>query len=140
MIDGPLIFASIYDLNIDGGSQSVIQFSGINTVVQLLVRTSKDVEGYMDLFDAATDILRAVASKEAAQVAIQKEGLFIPLMEILEHTGISDEGKTEEEKKEDDKKFGETKAALVEAVVSATLAGKKYAGTPFSQKSVLFVA
>ncbi|KAG0071835.1 hypothetical protein BGZ90_012113, partial [Linnemannia elongata] len=106
----------------DGGSQSVIKFSGINTVVQLLVRTSKDVEGYMDLFDAATDILRAVASKEAAQVAIQKEGLFIPLMEILEHTGISDEGKTEEEKKEDDKKFGETKAALVEVVVSATLA------------------
>lgn len=96
-------------------------------MVQLLVRTSKNVEGYMDLFDAATDIMRAVASKEAAQVAIQKEGLFIPLMDILEHTGISDDGKTEEEKKEDDKKFGETKAALVEVVVSATLAGNEVA-------------
>ncbi|KAG0270767.1 hypothetical protein BGZ95_001553 [Linnemannia exigua] len=120
----------------DGGSQSVIKFSGINTVVRLLVRTSKDVEGYMDLFDAVTDILRAVASKEAAQVAIQKEGLFTPLMDILEHTGISDEGKTEEEKKEDDKKFGETKAALVEVVVSATLADENM--TPvFNNKEVM---
>ncbi|KAG0215316.1 hypothetical protein BGX33_001271 [Mortierella sp. NVP41] len=106
----------------DAGSPSVIKFSGINTVAQLLVRTSKDIEKYMDLFDTATDILRAVASKEAAQIAIRKEGLFVPLMDILEHTGISDEGKSEEVKKEDDKKFGETKAALVEVVVSATLA------------------
>ncbi|KAG0372335.1 hypothetical protein BGX24_000387 [Mortierella sp. AD032] len=120
----------------DGGSQSVIKFSGINTVVHLLVRTSKDVERYMDLFDAATDILRAVASREAAQVAIQKEGLFIPLMDILEHTGISDEGKTEEEKKEDDKKFGETKAALVEVVVSATLADENMAPV-FNNKEVM---
>jgi len=113
------------DLDLDGGPQSVIEFSGVNTVVQLLIRTSKDVEAYMDLFDASTDILRAVASKDSAQVAIQKEGLFIPLMDILEHTGISDEGKTAEEKKEDDKKFGETKAALVEVVVSATLTGNR---------------
>jgi hypothetical protein len=125
LIDRTLKSFIICDPNIDGGSQSVIRFSGINTVVQLLVRTSKDVEGYMDLFDAATDIMRAVASKEAAQVAIQREGLSIPLMDILEHTGISDDGKTEEEKKEDDKKFGETKAALLEVVVSATLAGNE---------------
>ncbi|KAF9930635.1 hypothetical protein FBU30_000261 [Linnemannia zychae] len=120
----------------DGGPQSVIKFSGINTVVQLLIRTSKDVEAYMDLFDAATDILRAVASKEAAQVAIQKERLFTPLMDILEHTGISDEGKTAEEKKEDDKKFGETKAGLVEVVVSATLADENMVPV-FNNKEVM---
>jgi hypothetical protein len=93
-------------------------------VVNVLIKTSRDVEEHMDLFDTATDILRAVASREAAQVAIQRERLFIRLMDILENTGISDEGKSEEVKKEDDKKFGETKAALVEVVVSTTLAGK----------------
>ncbi|KAI8598532.1 armadillo-type protein [Dissophora ornata] len=107
---------------IDKGAQSVVKFNGIKTIVQLLQKTAKDVEAYMDLMDALTDILRAVTSKESAQVVIQKEGLLPPLLDILEDAGTSDEGKTEEERKEDDKKIGETKAALVEVVVSSTLA------------------
>lgn len=101
----------------------MIRLSGINTVVQLLERTATDVDMYMDLMDAVTDVLRAVSSKESAQTTIHKEGLLVPLLEILEHAGTSEKGKTEEEIKEDDKKFGETKAALVEVVVSVTLAG-----------------
>ncbi|KAF9174707.1 hypothetical protein BGX20_010175 [Mortierella sp. AD010] len=108
---------------IDSGSQSVIKFDGHKIVVHLLSQTtSKEVEDYMDLIDYLTDILSAVISKESAQIAIQQNGLLPPLLDILEHAGTSDEGKTEEEKKEDDKKFGEIKASLVEVVVSTTLA------------------
>ncbi|KAF9949058.1 hypothetical protein BGZ72_009084 [Mortierella alpina] len=114
------VIANLCDL--DDGSRSVIRLSGINTVVQLLERTATDVDMYMDLMDAVTDVLRAVSSKESAQTTIHKEGLLVPLLEILEHAGTSEKGKTEEEIKEDDKKFGETKAALLEVVVSVTLA------------------
>ncbi|KAG0363817.1 hypothetical protein BGZ54_008004 [Gamsiella multidivaricata] len=114
------VIANLSEL--DAGAQSVVKFNGIKTIVQLLQKTAEDVEAYMDLMDALTDILRAVTSKESAQTVIQKEGLLPPLLDILEHAGTSDEGKSEEEKKEDDKKFGETKAALVEVVVSVTLA------------------
>ncbi|KAF9998350.1 hypothetical protein BGZ80_000351 [Entomortierella chlamydospora] len=108
---------------IDSGSQSVIKSDGHKIVVHLLLQTtSKEVEDYMDLIDYLTDILSAVISKESAQIAIQQSGLLPPLLDILEHSGTSDEGKTEEEKKEDDKKFGEIKASLVEVVVSTTLA------------------
>ncbi|KAI1317497.1 hypothetical protein EDD11_008304 [Mortierella claussenii] len=106
----------------DAGAQSVIKSGGVKTIVHLLEKTSKDVEAYMDLFDASIDIMRTIASRDSAQTAVHKEGLLPALLDIVEHTGISDEGKTEEERKEDDKKFGETKAALVEAVVSVTLA------------------
>ncbi|KAF9187501.1 hypothetical protein BGZ50_001913 [Haplosporangium sp. Z 11] len=105
----------------DTGCQSVIKFSGINIIFQLLQKTAQNVDDYMDLMDAVTDILRAVGSKEAAQIAIQQEGYLMPLLDIIEEAGPSDEGKTEEERKEDDKKFGETKAALVEVAVSVTL-------------------
>ncbi|KAF9963238.1 hypothetical protein BGZ65_004988 [Modicella reniformis] len=107
---------------LEAGIQSVIKFNGIKTIIQLLQRTSGRVDDYMDLMDTATDILRAVSSKESAQRFIQQEGLLPPLLDIIEHVGPEDEGKTEEERKEDDKKFGETKAALVEIVVSVTLA------------------
>ncbi|KAG0196717.1 hypothetical protein BGX28_009836 [Mortierella sp. GBA30] len=114
------VIANLCDL--DDGSRSVITPSGINTVVQLLQRTASDVDMYMDLMDAVTDVLRAVSSKESAQTTIYREGLLGPLLDILEHAGTSEKGKTEEEIKEDDKKFGETKAALLEVVVSVTLA------------------
>ncbi|KAG0221435.1 hypothetical protein BGX31_009839, partial [Mortierella sp. GBA43] len=107
---------------LDAGSQAVIQSKGIQTVVQLIQRTCQDVEAYMDLTDVAADILRTVASKDSAQQIIYQEGLMLPLLDIIENAGTTDEGKPEEEAKEDDKKFGETKAAMVEAVVSATLA------------------
>lgn len=111
--------------NIDAGIQAVIKTSGgIRTLVQLLDRTTQDVEAYVDIIDAATDILRPVAAKDSAQIAIFQEGLLTPLLDILENAGTSDEGKTEEEKKEDDKKFAAIKADLVEVVVSVTLAGR----------------
>jgi hypothetical protein len=101
-----------------------VKHGGTKTVVQLLQRVSANVDSYLDLMDAAADILRAVASRESAQIAIQNEGTLGPLLDILQDAETSDEGKTEEEKKEDDKKLGEIKAALVELVVSVTLAGK----------------
>ncbi|KAF9911688.1 hypothetical protein BX616_010531 [Lobosporangium transversale] len=122
----------------DAGAKSVIKFGGIRTIVQLLGKTAKDVDAYMDLFDTLIDILRAAISKESAQVAVQKEELLSSLLEILEHSGTSDEGKTEEEKKEDDKKFGETKAALMEVVVSTTMADANMAPI-FNDKRVMDV-
>lgn len=110
--------------NIDTGIQAVIKDSGIKTLIQLLERTCQDVETYVDIIDAVTDILRPVAAKDSAQTAIFQEGLLAPLLDILENAGTSDEGKTEEEKKEDDKKFAAIKADLIEVVVSVTLAGK----------------
>ncbi|KAF9351049.1 hypothetical protein BGX26_010857 [Mortierella sp. AD094] len=107
---------------IDSGSQSVIKFDGLKTIVQLLQTASSEVEDHMDLIDYLTDILSAVISKDSAQIAIQQGKLLPPLLDILEHAGTSDEGKTEEDKKEDDKKFGEIKSSLVEVVVSTTLA------------------
>lgn len=101
-----------------------MKHGGTKTVVQLLQRVSVNADSYLDLMDAAADILRAVASRESAQIAIQNEGTLGPLLDILQDAETSDEGKTEEEKKEDDKKLGEIKAALVELVVSVTLAGK----------------
>ncbi|KAG0327394.1 hypothetical protein BGZ99_007724 [Dissophora globulifera] len=114
------VIANLSEL--DSGAQSLVKFDGIKTVVQLLQKTAQDVEAYMDLMDATADILRAVASKESAQVMIQTQGLLPLLLDVVENAGTSDEGKTEEEKKEDDKKIGEIKAALVEVVVSSTLA------------------
>ncbi|KAG0032190.1 hypothetical protein BGZ82_006629 [Podila clonocystis] len=114
------VIANLSD--IDAGAQSTVKHGGTKTVVQLLQRVSANVDSYLDLMDAAADILRAVASRESAQVAIQNEGTLGPLLDILQDAETSDEGKTEEEKKEDDKKLGEIKAALVELVVSVTLA------------------
>jgi len=93
-------------------------------IVQLLERTCKDVDAYLDLIDAATEILRTVSSKESVQRAIHEEGLVPALLDIIEDAGTTDEGKTEEQKKEDEKKFGETKAAIVEIMVSVTLTGQ----------------
>ncbi|KAG0026996.1 hypothetical protein BGZ81_005955 [Podila clonocystis] len=114
------VIANLSD--IDAGAQSTVMHGGTKTVVQLLQKVSANVDSYLDLMDAAADILRAVASRESAQVAIQNEGTLGPLLDILQDAETSDEGKTEEEKKEDDKKLGEIKAALVELVVSVTLA------------------
>ncbi|KAG0053823.1 hypothetical protein BGZ83_000367 [Gryganskiella cystojenkinii] len=107
---------------LDTGIQAVIKNSGIKTLIQLLEKTCEDVEGYMDITDAVTDILRPVAAKDSAQIAIFQEGLLTPLLNILEHAGTSDEGKTKEEAEEDGKKFAAIKADLIETVVSVTLA------------------
>ncbi|KAF8933143.1 hypothetical protein BGZ52_008498 [Haplosporangium bisporale] len=114
------VIANLSD--IDAGAQSTVKNGGTKTVVQLLQRISVNADSYLDLMDAAADILRAVASRESAQIAIQNEGTLGPLLDILQDAETLDEGKTEEEKKEDDKKLGEIKAALVELVVSVTLA------------------
>ncbi|KAF9438965.1 hypothetical protein BGZ76_002258 [Entomortierella beljakovae] len=103
------------------GLQSIIKSDGIKTVVELLEKISEDADSYMDLMDVSTDILTAVISKDSAQVAMQKSGLFPAILSILENSEISDEGKTEDEKKEDDKKFGEIKASILEVAVSTTL-------------------
>ncbi|KAF9205032.1 hypothetical protein BGZ49_004546 [Haplosporangium sp. Z 27] len=113
------VIANLSEL--ESGSQSVIKNDGIKTVVQLLQNISSHVEDYMDLFDASTDILSAVISKESAQTTLQQDGLLPPLLDILEHAATSDEGKTKEESEEDDKKLGEIKSSLVEIVVSTTL-------------------
>ncbi|KAG0093082.1 hypothetical protein BGZ93_002796 [Podila epicladia] len=114
------VIANLSD--IDAGAQSTVKHGGTKTVVQLLQRVSVNVDSYLDLMDAAADIMRAIASRESAQIAIQNEGTLGPLLDILQDAETSDEGKTDEEKKEDDKKLGEIKAALVELVVSVTLA------------------
>ncbi|KAF9114169.1 hypothetical protein BGX27_011525 [Mortierella sp. AM989] len=114
------VIANLSEL--DSGSQSVIKFDGIKIVVQLLQKACKDVDNYMDLIDASTDILSAVITKDSAQLAIQQGGLLPPLLDILEHASTLDDGKTEEEKKEDDKRFGVTKSSLLEVIVSTTLA------------------
>ncbi|GJJ73683.1 hypothetical protein EMPS_06041 [Entomortierella parvispora] len=113
---------SAFLCELDTGIQAIIKNSGIKTLIQLLERTCQDVESYVDIIDAVTDILRPVAAKDSAQKAIFQEGLLTPLLDILENAGTSDEGKTEEEKKEDDKKFAAIKADLIEVVVSVTLA------------------
>ncbi|KAG0347811.1 hypothetical protein BG004_006905 [Podila humilis] len=114
------VIANLSD--IDTGAQSAVKNGCTKTVIQLLQRLSPNIDSYLDLMDAAADIMRAVASRESAQIAIQNEGSLNPLLDILQHAGTSDEGKTKEEKEEDDKKLGEIKAALVELVVSVTMA------------------
>ncbi|KAF9345740.1 hypothetical protein BGX34_004513 [Mortierella sp. NVP85] len=106
---------------LDAGVQTIIKSGGLRVIVQLLERTCKDVDAYLDLIDAATEILRTVSTKDSVQRAIHEEGLVPTLLDIIENAGTTDDGKTEEEKKEDEKKFGETKAAIVEIVVSVTL-------------------
>ncbi|KAG0224935.1 hypothetical protein BGW41_004871 [Actinomortierella wolfii] len=107
--------------DIEEGNLELVKHHGIKDAILLLEKLVPETDSYLDLMDALSDILRAVAPKDSVQIYTLEEGLMPRLLTIVRDVATNDEGKDEEEKKEDAKKLADIKAGVVEAIVSVSL-------------------